>query len=225
MNRFDLYIRTKDDLIEAVRRLGFVPLFMNSVPGFSVEEHVDPSVWFAGDDGVWEWKGPVIRESGCAYGKFFEKKAVFVSAEWFPDLANYRRDGYDFDARWDDGLASFKDKELFDLLDARAPVISRELKRAGDYGKTGRKGFDTIITRLQTQCYALISDFVYEKDRFGNTYGWGVAEYSTPELFFGPDFRAGVYRRSPEESYARVFDHLRELLPGADEKTIKKILR
>ena len=225
MSRFDLYIRTKADLVEAVQRLGIVPLFANSVPGFSVEEHVDPSVWFAGDEGVWEWKGPVIRESCCAYGKFFEKKAVFVSVEWFPDLANYRRDGYDLDARYDDGLAPFKDKELFELLAARAPVLSKELKRAGDYGKTGRKGFDTIITRLQAQCYVLINDFVYERYRFGNTYGWGVAEYSTPEIFFGPDFRAGVYRRSPEEAYRRIFEHLRELLPETDEKQIRRILR
>ena len=56
-----------------------------------------------------------IRETGCAYGKFFENKAVFISKEWFPDFANYRRNGYDFDARFDDGLAAYKDKELFEL--------------------------------------------------------------------------------------------------------------
>ena len=89
--RFDFFVRSKQDLIDAVRSFGIVPLFRNSIPGFSVEEHVSPEVWFAGGDGVWEWKGPVIRESGCAYGKLFEKKAAFVSAEWYPDLANYRR--------------------------------------------------------------------------------------------------------------------------------------
>ncbi len=137
-DRLDFIINTKEDLIEAVHRVGFLPLFRNSLPGFSVEDHVDPSVWFTDEPGVWEWKGPVIQEAGCAYGKFFENKAAFISAEWFPDFANYRRDGYDFDARFDDELASYRDKQLFDLLDARAPVLSKTLKRDGNYKKRRR---------------------------------------------------------------------------------------
>ena len=225
MQPFEFTVRTKKDLTDAVERFGFVPLFRNSIPGFSVEEHVSPDVWFTGEEGVWEWKGPVIREAGCAYGKFFEHKAVFISREYFPDFANYRRDGYDFDSRFDDELASFRDKELFDLVEANAPVISKELKRIGDYRKGGRKGFDTIITRLQAQCYVTISDFVYETDRYGQKYGWGVAEYSTPEKFFGPSFREHLYDREPEESFARVLTHLRSILPWADEDALRRILK
>ncbi|MBQ3861091.1 MAG: hypothetical protein II779_11220, partial [Clostridia bacterium] len=155
MSKFDFTVETKDDLVRAVREFGFVPLFCNSVPGFSVEEHVSPKAWFSGGEGVWEWKGPVIRETGCAYGKFFEKKAVFISKEWFPDFANYRRDGYDFDARFDDGLASFRDRDLYELLDSHAPILSKDLKAL-----SAVKGFDTVLSRLQAQCYAVISDFV-----------------------------------------------------------------
>lgn len=208
MTGFDFYIETKENLIKAIDEYGFLPLFMNSIPGFSIEEHVSPAVWFSGEEGVWEWKGPVIQESGCAYGKFFENKAAFISAEWFPDFANYRRDGYDFDARFDDELASYRDKNLYDLLSENAPILSKDLKRMGNYRKGGRKGFDSIITRLQTQCYVLISDFVYLEDQFGNTYGWGVSEYSTPERFMGTDFTDRVYQRMPEESYERVMKHL-----------------
>ena len=154
MATFDFYIRTKQDLIEAVRTFGFVPLFKNSIPGFSVAEHVAKEAWFESEEGVWEWKGPVIRETGCAYGKFFEHKAVFISREWFPDFANYRRDGYDFDALYDDELAPFKDKELFDLLEQQAPIKSKLLKKLGDYRKGGKTGFDTIITRLQAQAFS-----------------------------------------------------------------------
>ncbi|MCD8012282.1 MAG: hypothetical protein LUG99_03780 [Lachnospiraceae bacterium] len=70
-DRLDFIVKTKEDLINAVHRVGFLPLFRNFLPGFSVEDHVDPSVWFTGEPGVWEWKGPVIQEAGCAYGKFF----------------------------------------------------------------------------------------------------------------------------------------------------------
>lgn len=225
-DKFDFYIKTKQDLVEAVNRFGFVPLFANSIQGFSVEEHVSPKVWFDGnDDGVWEWKGPVIQESGCAYGKFFENKAVFVSREWFPDFANYRRDGYDFDARFDDGMASYRDRDLFVLLEESAPILSKGLKAKGNYRKGGRKGFDTIITRLQAQCYAVISDFIYETDRLGNPYGWGVAEYSTPEIFMGRDFTERVYEQTPEESYKKIFAQMKKLLPDVDEVVIRKILK
>lgn len=218
-------IKTKRDLIDAVEHCGFLPLFTNSIPGFSVEENVDPTIWFGSGEGPWEWKGPVIRETGCAYGKFFEQKAAFISREWFPDFANYRRDGYDFDARYEDGLASFRDKELYDLLDETAPVMTGDLRDKGQYRKGGKKGFEGIITRLQAQCYVVISDFKYKKDKSGRQYGWGVAEYSTPEKLMGGAFTKKVYMRPPEESRDRVLRRLRELLPGEDEAAIRKILR
>lgn len=221
----DYVIRTKEDLCRAVEDCGFLPLFQNEIPGFSVEEHVAPQAWFTDEEGVWEWKGPVIRETGCAYGKFFGKKAVFVNRKCFPDFANYRRDGYDFDARFEDELVSYRNKRLYDLIEASAPVLSKELKQAGDYRKGGNKGFETIITHLQEQCYVLISDFKYMRDKHRETYGWGVAEYSTPEIWFGPEFRSTVYQRTPEESYERVRKHLAKLLPDASDVQIRKLLK
>lgn len=89
---FDFHIKTKQDLIDAVDAFGILPYFATSIPGFSLEEHCSPAVLFSdtGED-TWAWKGPVIRATGCAYGKFFEKKAAYVSREVFLDLANYRR--------------------------------------------------------------------------------------------------------------------------------------
>lgn len=227
MSGFDFTIRSKADLIKAVEECGIVPFFANSLPGFSVEEHAAPGVWYTGSSEwlAWNWKGEVIRETGCAYGKFLENKAVFISRELFPDFANYRRDGYDFDARYDEGLAQYRDKELYELLDANAPVLSKSLKAIGNYRKDGKKGFESIVTRLQAQGYVLTSDFVYARDKYGKAYGWGIAEYSTPEKFFGDEFCRMVYRRSPEESYRVLFDRLRALLPRVDEKLIRKILK
>ena len=222
---FDFTVRCRQDLVDAVQRFGIVPLFENSIPGFSVAEHVDPRCWFSDEEGVWEWKGPVIRESGCAYGKFFEKKAAFVSLDCFLDLANYRRDGYDFDARYDDGLASRQDLELFALVEANAPVVSRALKALGDYRKDGRKGFESSMARLQEQGYVVVSDFVYAQDRFGRPYGWGLAEYSTPEKLFGEAFTQKVYARTPAESRERLLDRLRNLVPDASEKKLLSFLK
>ena len=64
----------------------------------------------------WVWREIIARRGDIAYGKFFHNKAGFISKKWFPYFANYRRAGYDFDARWDDELASFRQKKIMDLF-------------------------------------------------------------------------------------------------------------
>ena len=172
-------LRSSDDLIAAVEQYGFLPFFRNEIHGFSIEELCPSELWFADDvDGPWEWKGPAARSGKCLYGKLFNKKAGFVSREWIPDFANFRRDGYDFDARWDDGLASYKDK-----------------------------------------------DFVYMQDRYGRPYGWGVAEYATPEELFGYDFITSAYQRDPQESRERMIQHLSAILPNASARQVMNVLK
>lgn len=98
-------------------------------------------------------------------------------------------------------------------------------KEICNYRKGGNKGFDTIITRLQMQTYLCIADFEYMRDKFGRTYGWGVARYSTPEELFGYDTVTAAYIRSPEESRQRIFKHLAELLPESSEKQIMSLMK
>lgn len=218
-------ITSCQDMIDLIAQWGFVPLFRNDIPGFSVEELTSPELWFTeGVDGPWEWKGPAIRGAACAYGKFFSGKAGFISRDWYPDFANYRRDGYDFDARYEDGLAAYADKLVFDLLSGEDALLSKTLKKLGGFSKDGRRGFDTTITRLQMQGYVTTVDFVYAKDRFGRPYGWGVAQYAVPERHFGEEFCAHVYARTPEESKRRIIAHLSALFPKAGEREILRIV-
>ncbi len=213
------------DIVALTNEWGFLPFFENGIPGFSVEELTPGELWFASDvDGPWEWKGPVIRASGCAYGKFFGGKAVFISREWFLDFANYRRDGYDFDSRCDEGSAPYRDRELYEILEANGDLLSKELKRLWSFGDKQKKGFDAILTHLQMQGYVVTTDFEYQTDKHGKPYGWGVARYATPERFFGPEFRQQVYRREPAESRERILTHLAALLPQASEKQLAKLI-
>lgn len=226
MPDLDFIIHTKKDLISAVARFGFLPFFTNQIEGFSIEEHCEDDVWYQQDGSwkVWEWKGPLIRECGFAYGKFFAGKAAFVSRKWFPDFANYRRDGYDFEGYCEDGFVSHRDKELYNLINENAPISSRALKNIGNYRKGGKKGFETIITRLQSQCFVLVSDFTYARNKNGDTYGWGIAEYSTPEKFFGEDFCNTFYESEPEESYKKILRHMHRLFPEEDAQVIRRML-
>ena len=147
-------IKTIEDLHEAIQYYGFLPLFKNDIPNFSVEELCDPSLWFAKDvEGPWEWKGVVIQDRQSAYGKFFNHKAGFVSKKWLRDFLNYRRDGYDLDARFDDGLASYQDLELYNFINEHQPITTKQLKLKIEYK-------ESTLNRLQMQTYIIIEDFV-----------------------------------------------------------------
>ena len=230
---YDFYIKTKQDLIDAVQEFGIVPYFSTSIPGFSLEEHCHPAVLCSDDDNnSWLWKGPVIQATHCAYGKFFEKKAAYVREDLFLDLANYRRDGYDFDARYEDGLAKYADKELFELIERSAPVLSKDLRKDGGYAYSGRwqktegkKGFDSSVTRLQELCYVITSNFVFSVDKRGNRRGWGASEYSTPAKYYGEAFTEHVYEKSPEESYHRLLTVLISLFPDVPVERLKRFLK
>lgn len=217
-------LRSPEDVRETVGRLGFLPFFRNEIPGYSIEEHTPPALWFTEVPGPWEWKGELARDKDLVYGKFFRGRAGFISRDWFPAFANYRRDGYDFDARFDDGLASLRDKRLYDIAAERGSLSSKELKVLAGYGKGGEKGFDGRVTRLQMQSYLLISDFVYALDRCGREYGWGIACYATPEHRFGEDWLAEAYREDPARSKERVYAHLQGLFPEASEKQLHRLL-
>ena len=209
-------------LERAAELYGLLPFFDSGGPGFSVEDMTPPRYWFAGDvDGPWEWRMEVARRGKVAYGKLFAGKAGFCSREYYPDLANYRRDGYDFDARYEDGLANHRDKQIIDALTREGSLLTRELRRASGVGK----GFETCLTRLQMQTYITVTDFEYLRDRHGKPYGWGVARYALTESVFGEEMTRSAYGRKPEESKAKLILRLRELCPGADDAPLLKLIK
>lgn len=114
-------IRTWQELVNWINEVGFLPLFANGIEGFYAEEHVSPDYWWTGirEEDPWEWREVIASSHQVAYGKFFDQKAGFISLEWLPYFANYRRSGYDFDSRWEDGLANRREKKIMDMLTGR----------------------------------------------------------------------------------------------------------
>lgn len=223
-------ITSPESLEKCVLEMGFLPFFSNEIPGFSIEEQTPAQFWFNGDiDGPWEWKGPVITGGMCAYGKFFRRKAGYVSLEWLPDFINMRREHYH---------PTPAEQQIYHTLVDNESLLSKELKRLCGYvapraprrtrldkavqeaahldirkPKSHRQTFETAITNLQMATYVVIADFEYLQDRLGRPYGWGVARYCTPEAFYETDFHAAVQGRTPEASAARIIGHLHELFP------------
>lgn len=219
-------LRSASQLLNLVEDIGFLPFFHNETEGFSVEECTPDGYWFVeGVEGPWDWKSEIAQGKKAAYGKFFHGKAGYVSAEWFPYLSNYRRDGYDFDSRYDDGLSSRQDKNIITYLSEHGGVLSTEIREALNYGKNGNKGFDTVITRLQMQTYILPQSFEYKKDRKGREYGWGVARYTLSEDWLGRKACRSRYKEDPQTSFRKMLDRLEDILPDADEEQLIRLLQ
>ncbi len=240
-------LHTVDELIEYIEEVGFLPLFRNEIPGFSVEERTTEKYWWSEDPqrDPWVWREIIARRGDIAYGKFFHNKAGFISKKWFPYFANYRRAGYDFDARWDDELASFRQKKIMDLfMDDRideesdaefaaekmdsmydTELFSFDIKKLAGFGKDGEKGFESTMTQLQMQTYLCACDFRKRVNKKGAEYGWNVAVYSMPEKLWGYDHVASAYGESPEESWERIVKYMDDIYPIATEKQIKKVLK
>jgi hypothetical protein len=214
-------IKTIDELYEYIETVGFLPLFSSRVPGFSLEELTASSAWFSGEtEDPWEWRSVAARERRVVYGKFFGKKAGFISKEWFPYFAAYRRDGYDFDTLYELGMAPRKNKLLMDVLEAGGQVPSYTLKTEAGFGKNGETGFDGAITNLMMQTYCVISGFERKLNRNGEEYGWPVAVYSIAEQCFGREMVRSQYGLAKEEAREKIAEQMRSLYPDASEKDI-----
>ena len=211
-------LHSPEELIGLIEEVGFLPLFSNSIPGFSAEEHTWEKGWWTGDVRCdpWEWRQILARDERVAYGKFFDKKAGFISKQWFPVFANYRRDGYDH-------------KKLMDALETDESmrgleILSCELKDKAGFGKNGEKNFEGVLTALQMQTYLLMGDFRQKRNKRGEGYGWHLATLKTPETKWGYEFVGSRYTEKPGDSWLVIAARTRQYFPEAKEEDIRKML-
>ena len=213
------------ELIEYIDEVGMLPLLtIEPSLGWSAEEVVDDDCRYTvlPDGGwewpLWEWKGDIIRESSCAYGKFFLGKAAFISKEWWPDFCNWRRGTRPYPAE------GSIEEAIVETLRMNGSMTTRDLRRACGFTEPKMRGkFDGFITRLQMASYIVTEDFVYPEDKHGRQYGWGWSLLTTPEKLFGRE--ACRTSRTAEESRQRIQEQLRRIMPDASERFIGKIMK
>ena len=220
-------LHSAEELISLIHTIGFLPLFSNTIDGFSVEERVPGNVWWTGDEASdpWEWRMILARDSGICYGKFFNRSAGFVSKALFPVFANYRRNGYDFDALFEDELASYRSKKVMDVFELDDEAVGKELM-SNEVKELAAvdKNFQGTLTELQMQTYLILSDFRQRKNKKGETYGWHIAAVETPETKWGRDFVTSAYKDDPGESWRILTERVKQHFPSATEESIQKIL-
>ena len=210
-------------LADYVHQVGFLPLIDSGIRGFSAMDVVDDDCGYVvfPDGGwdwpLWKWKGAIVTEGDCVYGKFFAGKAGFVSREWWPHLCNYRRSVHPMP---EEGSI---EEAVLSTLRQEGSLITRELRAAcGFSGPKMRSRFDGYVTRLQMACRVVTEDFVYPLDKHGREYGWGWSLLTTPEQLYGREAcQCGI---APQESFQRMLSHLCQLLPHASEQQIRRMI-
>ena len=222
MNTSDIYNAAQ--LIECIQQVGFLPLLDSGIWGYSAEEMVTEDCRYVTfpDGGwdwpLWKWKGPIVTEGNCMYGKFFNKKAGFVSREWWPDLCNYRRSQHPVPE------SGTIEDVILTTLNEHGSLITRQLRSlCGFTGPKMRSRFDGYITRLQMACRIVTEDFVYPLDKHNHEYGWGWSLLTTPERLLGRE--TCQCERTPEASFVRLQAHFRTILPEASDKQILKLIK
>lgn len=238
-----MLIDSLKSLEEATQAYGILPFFPNNIRGFSVQEMTTPHLLFGGNEyeGCWEWKGPVIRKRTTAYGKFFRKKAGFVSLELLPYFLKWRRSLYKYDS-------GSVDEMIFDIISVNDKMTSTDLRQAiigkpkrrtefdlpdlsgslpldpaeAKGTKLTRHSLEGPLQRLQMGGRLCISDFRYKQTKKGERYGWGVAEYSTPEMLFDNAFLAEAPDAS--ECLEYIIDFVGSRFPGASREQLIKLL-
>lgn len=238
LNFRTMLITTMSELEEAAIKYGILPFFRNNIKGFSVAEMTPPGLLFGGNEyeGCWEWKGPVVRTRTSAYGKFFRRKAGFVSLELLPYFLKFRKEAYPL-------KPDSTDEMIYDIISFNDRMSSTELRQTLNGAPRKRKACDIPdleteiqperkrpsrhsvegpLQRLQMGGRICISDFKYKMTRKGERYGWGVAEYSTPEtLFERTDLSVDL---SSEECLDYMVEFIQRKFPGATRDKLVKLL-
>ncbi len=217
-------LHSPEDLLDIVREIGFLPLFANEIPGFSVEERTQAAYWWTdGPLDPWAWRLILAPHPDIAYGKFFDKKAGFVSRAWFPAFANYRRDGYDWEGLYEDGKMTARCKRILDILELNQDaeglrLLSCDIRRRAAL----EKGFEGALTDLQMKSFLIMGSFRRRTNRLGRPYGWHVAELMTPETKWGYSFINSCGEK-PEASWLRILNQIRNHFPDAKESAVRKV--
>ncbi|MCR4843485.1 MAG: hypothetical protein K5843_00670 [Bacteroidales bacterium] len=224
-------IISAETMLQTIQEMGIVPFFENDIPGYSVEEMTSVDNWFDTQENLsytpWDWKIHCVQSGEIAYGKFLQGKAAFATVEWYAELRNYRRaqDKYKPDEA---------QRKVLDYLKENGSIGIKEVRLLLGIKKGAA---DTIIAKLMQQCRVVTGDItrVYRgPDLHYN--GWQTSSFCTPEALFDkpvvPFFAAFEAARgsdlevnhSPEESFRRLQEHIRTLIPDVTEKQLLKLL-
>ncbi len=218
-------VQDAEGMLRLIKAYQLIPFFSNPIPGFSVEEHTRPELWFTEENlGPWDWKIACIQSGDIAYGKFlWGGKAAFATVDAYREIINWRR-----------SLPKYKptsdQQKVLDYMEEHGSVSVPEVRKLLGVPKAAA---DALLARIQMQTHIITGDIarVYRGADLKYS-GWQRCSFCSPEaLFEEMDFPFPGYTPrtlksslSPAESLEFLKETVRTVCGDVPDKVLMKLL-
>ena len=184
----------------------------------------NPIVWHTGDPETdpWQWRIRVLEErDDIAYAKLFFGTSGYITEEWYPYFLAVRRNGYDFEDTYENGLISDMEKRVYNAIRDNRRIPAHELKSLCCFSKEENSRYEKAVTSLQMKMFITICGRARKLNSQGIEYGWDSAVFCTCEEFWGDDISSDI---SEKEAAEKIREQILKLNPNAEERKIRKFI-
>lgn len=218
-------VRDQEGMLSLIQEFQLVPFFVNIIPGYSIEEHTPPELWFTDENlGPWDWKIDCIQSGDVAYGKFlYGGKAAFATIDVFREIINWRR-----------SLPKYKpspdQKKVLDYIEEHGSVSVSDVRQLMGLKKAAA---DALLAKIQMQTRIITGDIARVYRGADLRYnGWQRSSFCTPEALFEemdfpfPGYKPRTLKSSltPAQSLEYLKDTVRNVCGDVPDKVLMKIL-
>ena len=218
-------VRDQEGMLSLIQEFQLVPFFVNIIPGYSIEEHTPPELWFTDENlGPWDWKIDCIQSGDVAYGKFlYGGKAAFATIDVFREIINWRR-----------SLPKYKpspdQKKVLDYIEEHGSVSVSDVRQLMGLKKAAA---DALLAKIQMQARIITGDIARVYRGADLRYnGWQRSSFCTPEALFEemdfpfPGYKPRTLKSSltPAQSLEFLKDTVRNVCGDVPDKVLMKIL-
>ena len=218
-------VRDQEGMLSLIQEFQLVPFFVNIIPGYSIEEHTPPELWFTDENlGPWDWKIECIQSGDVAYGKFlYGGKAAFATVDVYREIINWRR-----------SLPKYKpspdQKKVLDYIEEHGSVSVSDVRQLMGLKKAAA---DALLAKIQMQARIITGDIARVYRGADLRYnGWQRSSFCTPEALFEemdfpfPGYKPRTLKSSltPAQSLEFLKDTVRNVCGDVPDKVLMKIL-
>lgn len=221
-------IHNFQDFCRELRKAGFSMGGDNAEGIFTLCGYFGEEVnWHNGDweTDPWIWRMRGIEEcDDLIYGKLFRGKGGWMTKKWYPYFLSVRREGRDFEAFYEDGLAGYLEKQIYSALEEHKRLSLHELKSFLGITKENSSKFETALTKLQMKLFITICGEKYKLSAQGLPYGWPVTVFTLSDSYLEPELFETSLRIGRAEAEEAITEQIYRLNPAAQKKDIHKFI-
>ena len=218
-----MIINTFSDFCSILRNIGFAVSASNDEGIFNLNRYYSEKIrHHTGDSETdpWEWRIRSVTEcDDIAYAKVFNSKGGWITKEWYPYFYAIRRNGYDLDEMYSDGLISGMERDVYNVICESGEIAMHDIKRILNISRESNSKYETTLVKLQMKMFITICGETHKISKIGKPKGWGINVFTPVENFF-----SDIKIIDRETAIEKITERILEINPLASDKNIKRFL-